>query len=176
MSGAGSPVSSPASRSGAPAQRLCRIRAAKSLEKRSHGVVLERQGQGPRRISTCKRKPRRRRRRAGSAARGGCRRLLLIKCASGADGLQSPRPCEMLRLGVILALTALGSDLGAAEVQVNPRLAPPTVAAKHTHRCAPVEVDCTCCLSGARLVYARAAGRRSYRADDRLSRGLSAWC
>ena len=43
----------------------------------------------------------------------------------------------MLRLGFFLALSALGSDLGAAEVQVNPNLAPPVVAAKRTHRCAP---------------------------------------
>ena len=50
---------------------------------------------------------------------------------------RTPRPCEMLRLGFFLALSALGSDLGAAEVQVSPNLAPPVVAAKRTHRCAP---------------------------------------
>ena len=69
----------------------------------------------------------------------------------------------MLRLGVILALTALGSDLGAAEVQVNPRLAPPTVAAKHTHRCAPVEVAYL-------LLIRRAAGVRTRSRKEILPR------
>ena len=40
----------------------------------------------------------------------------------------------MLRLGFFLALSALGSDLGAAEVQVNPNLAPPVVAAEDYER------------------------------------------
>ena len=39
----------------------------------------------------------------------------------------------MLRHGVILTLTALGSDLGAIEFQVNPSLAPSTAAATRTH-------------------------------------------